>query len=293
VEELTLDFHRQWLDLRSLETLNKDPNVYPDFAPALRVSMAAELEAFLGHVFSRGGDGRLGTLLRASFSFVDDKLAKVYGLSGPSSAAPTRRELDPRQRAGLLTQAGFLATHASETGSHPVLRGLTVYKRLLCASLPPPPDEVPVVRAPTPNVSTRERFAEHAKAACASCHRLVDPLGFAFEAYDGMGRIRSTDGGKPIDATGSVTVGGARIDFKDAVELLHALAGSGEVRSCFVRQWLRYALRRLDVEADLGSLGAADRAFAASGGDLRELLVAIAQSKTFRYREPAEGERTP
>jgi hypothetical protein len=65
------------------------------------------------------------------------------------------------------------------------------------------------------------------------------------------------------------------------------------VRSCFVRQWLRYALRRLDVEADLGSLGAADRAFAASGGDLRELLVAIAQSKTFRYREPAEGERTP
>jgi hypothetical protein len=143
-------------------------------------------------------------------------------------------------------------------------------------------------------VSTRERFAAHGEAACArACHELIDPLGFAFEHYDGIGAYRTMDGGKPVDASGVFMLGGAAKRFDDALDLTRHLAAAPEVRACMVKQLLRYVLKRRDVPGDHSSLAFIADQFGRSGHDLRELLVAITRSRTFFYRQPAAGEVLP
>src|SRR6185295_7603896 len=163
--------------------------------------------------------------------------------------------LDPTRRSGILTQASFLAAHGTANESHPVKRGKTLADRVLCVEVPPPPDNVPDPQPPAPNLSTRERFAEHGKNACATaCHSVFDPLGFAFEGYDAIGGFRTTDGGKPVNATGALSLGGQMRPFKDAIEMVALLSQADEVRECMGRQWLRYALRRREVQGDAASL---------------------------------------
>jgi hypothetical protein len=169
-----------------------------------------------------------------------------------------------------------------------------VYERLLCRHLPPPPPDVPAAKPPSPNLTTRERFAEHNKNECAAgCHGLFDPFGFAFEHYDGIGRYRTTDGGKPVDASGTVSLDGAGKSFTNALELSAHLGASAEARRCFATQWLRFALSRAEVDADRASLELAAGAFAKPEATVRDLLVAVTGTRSFRYRSPGPGEVLP
>ena len=115
-----------------------------------------------------------------------------------------------------MTQASFLATHATSQDSNPVRRGAVVLKRLLCDEVPPPPNEdIPPPEPPKPGVTTRERFAKHDESMCATCHKLTDPIGFSFENYDAIGAYRQTDQGKPVDATGSLELEGQQLRFNN------------------------------------------------------------------------------
>ena len=202
-------------------------------------------------------------------------------------------QLDPAQRAGILTHASFLAGHSSGDHSHPVKRGVQVADRVLCLDLPSPPDDVPDPRPPSEGLSTRERFAEHGRNECATaCHDLFDPLGFAFENYDAIGGYRTSDAGKPVDATGSFTADGVDKSFTNAVDLVVFLASSREVHHCMVRQWLRYGLRRREVDAETPTLERIQEEFRRTS-DIRELVVALVTSPAFTHRARTPGEPAP
>jgi hypothetical protein len=288
------NFHRQWLRLDNLADV--------DAGSDLGVQLGRELEAFLASVFV-SGDGTLKSLLTAPYTFANASTAPEYGLSmsGPDFQ---RLELNPAERQGVLMQVPFLRGNGI---APPVRRGLVVYKQLLCGEVPAPPANVPQVAADGPSTTTRERFATHAQAACASgCHALFDPWGFAFENFDSLGHYRTQENGKPVDASGLLqadgTVGGltpeqVSVPFRSGIELVTALGSSDEVAWCASRHWTRYLLGRLETDAESGSLHNAYVA-AAYGADrltprpfsLRDFLINLVKTKAFRFRKPADGE---
>jgi hypothetical protein len=254
--------------------------------------MLGETSAFVQNVLFEGG-GKLETLLNADFSFSNQSLSSVYGGSASGSEL-TRSLLDTTQRRGLLTQPSFLALSGAPDGSHPVKRGKAVYVKLMCGILPPPPANVPPAEPASAGGTTRQRFAVHDQNACAKgCHALMDPLGFAFEHYDGIGRYRTMDNGQPVDASGKIPIDGVEQSFADATQLTQVLAQSDTVRSCFAKQWFRFAVSRPETEADGASLASVAAAFAKNQFDVRDLAPAIASSRSFRYRSLAAGETLP
>ncbi len=296
--EATLDFAMQWLELEKLGDTAKDETLYPDWDAALKRSLEHSARRFVEHVWF-DSTGTLAETFRSEEAFVDVRVADLFGVSMPSLRGGedtdnpfVRVELPTTQRAGILTHAAMLARHGRADGSSPVLRGRYVRERLFCQPLPPPPDgEVTAPPDPDPNASTRARFAEHGEnAECASCHRLMDPIGFTFEHYDGIGRYREEDGGAPVNAAGSL-MGTRHTDgsFANAIELADQLAGSEDVRRCFVDQTWRYAFGRLVLPSDSCSFETAASAFEESGGNVQDLLVAITTTDAFLHRRLREA----
>lgn len=279
-------FHVQWLGLDGLLDIAKDPALFPDFTPDLQRAMRAEATGFADFVIRRG-DGRLQTLLSAPFTVAGTDLLEIYGATAAPSADGTV-QLDPTQRAGLLTQAAFLSAHAHANQTSPVHRGLAVRKNLLCTGLPDPPANVNnTPPEPDPNATTRQRFEQHRKdPSCAGCHQLLDPIGVGFESYDAIGRYRATENNLPIDAQGElVSAGVSSGPFTGAVELAERLAVSPEVRDCVEKQWFRYSLGRGEGAEDACSLASVKEEFAASDFNVKKMLVALVTSDAFRYRK--------
>ncbi len=145
---------------------------------------------------------------------VNQALAAVYGVSGITGTTPKPAALNATQRSGLLTLAGFLTVTGATDGSSPVRRGHAIYTRLLCDVLPDPPNNVPPPQPPTPGLTTRQRFEAHDQNACTgSCHSAMDPIGFGFEHYDGIGAFRMDDQKLPIDSSGQIPLDGNTPDL--------------------------------------------------------------------------------
>ena len=290
-------FHASWLGLDRLTELDKDPVAFPMWKPALPSAFHAETERFVDEVVWKG-EGSLAALLDARYTFVDATLATFYGLPAPAGNAFQRVATDPSRRRGLLTQGSFLAVHAKPDQTSPVHRGRFVREQLFCTTPPPPPSDIEI-RPPRldPRKTTRERFAQHtADQSCAGCHTLLDPIGFGFEHYDGIGRWRDSEGGIAVDGSGAL--GGTDVDgpFDGAAELSERLAESAQVARCYATQWFRFAYGRGETAADTCSLAQLSAAFAGAKGDVRELLVALTQTDAFRFRRAASettGEAAP
>ncbi|HEX2870219.1 MAG TPA: DUF1592 domain-containing protein [Polyangiaceae bacterium] len=286
------EFFREWLEIDQVGQLPKDAMSYPDYQPDLQGAMVDATVAFTQNVLFDNG-GKLETLLTADYTFSNQLLGKVYGDSG-SSTLPARTMLDTSQRLGLLGMPAFLTMTGSPNGSNPVKRGKAVYTKLLCGELPPPPPNVPPAKPASAGGTTRQRFMEHDQNPCAKgCHSLMDPIGYAFEHYDGIGRYRTLDNNQPVDSTGMLNIDGSDKSFVDAVELSKILATSDTVRSCFAKQWFRFAVGRSETDGDAPSLSSIAAAFATSQYDIRGLAPAIAVSRSFRFRSLAAGEKAP
>ena len=288
-KEAVADFFDQWLGLSVLGAAVKDPAFHPGFDDELRNSMIEERRRFISYVLWEG-DAKLETLLTASYSFVNAPLAKLYGASGgPADSATFQKvALDPKQRAGVMTQAAMLAAFAGPEESSPVKRGKWVRERMLCTDLPAPPAVVPQLPALKEGISNRERFAMHTNnPACSGCHQLVDGLGFGLENYDSVGAWRTMDQGVPVDARGNVT---STVDidgpFTGGAELANTLAMSAQVRDCAPTQALRFAWGRRETPEDACSVAAVQKAFADSDGNLKELMVKLTLTDSFtNYRQ--------
>jgi len=282
-------FFSLWFGLDEMHDRTKDAQTYPEFTDELKAAMTSELEALTGGIML-DGDGRIETLLTSTQAELSAPLAKVYGLNmaGTDSQMVT---LNSNERAGLLTRAGFQALFGGPTGSNPVKRGVEIYQRIMCGTVPPPPGNVPPPKDASQGGTTRQRFDEHGQNACAKgCHSLFDGVGFAFENYDGIGRYRTMDNGLAVDAASSTLIDGKLVSFKNGVELSSLLAQSTQVKQCLAAQAASFGLRRPVGSADTKSVSAAVDAYAMGDSGIRDLFAAFVASRTFRYRAPAEGE---
>ncbi len=290
------NFHRQWLLLTELENVTKDTSIYPAFNASLRPLWEEEIQTFIEQVILEG-DGTLETLLTGDYSFMNEELANFYGndVIDPVTGTEFRRvQLDPTRRSGLLTSAALMATHANLNQSSPVFRGKFVREQLMCNTLPLPPNDL-VIEPPEldPTKTTKEQFEEiGADPACASCHSLMNPIGFIFEHYDGVGQWRDQQNGKDIDAVGEV-VQTDDLDgtYDGAIELAQALATSTQVQECVSSQWFRFSYNRSVTPEDSCSLDQINETFVASNFNVRELLVALTQTNAFLYRRAVVAEQ--
>jgi hypothetical protein len=285
-------FFNQWSGVQRLEITTKSLSAFPTFTAELKAAMAGELSAFVQDVLW-SGDRSVRSLLTAPIGFVDASLAGVYGVTVPAGSAPWRVDLPAEQgRAGILTQAGFLAVQGHPDQTSPVLRGKFVRAMLLCQPPAPPPPDIDISLPPlAAGATARERLQSHldAGASCNACHSLMDPIGLAFESFDAMGRYRDSEGGQALDLSGEITgAPDATLagPFDGARELALKLAESQQVRACLARQWFRFASGRSEADADECSLGAMLEAFDASSGDILELIVASTQTDAFLFRSP-------
>lgn len=284
-----VNFHRQWFDLDKIAEVNPDIATYPEFTPALRTSMRAEIDRFVESTIFDGA-GSFAALLTSSETTVDSNLAALYKVAAPPPDTWAPATLPATERSGILTRAGFLARTAHAVHPSPVRRGVFVLSRLLCVPPAPPPPNVntspPDESDPDQPKTNRERYAKHtAQDTCGSCHQTIDGVGFGFENYDALGKYRTTDNGYPVDASGNLL--GTDVDgpFTGALELSTKLAGSTQAHNCVVSQVYRYALGRNTGPGDLCSLADLRGQFAAASGDMRALLLAVVTSDAFRYRQ--------
>ena len=246
-EALVGNFVAQWLHLRNMNRVTPDVNRFPEFDDNLRDALARETELLVASELR--ADRGVPDLLTADYTFVDERLARHYGIPGVYGSRFRRVELGagaPGGRGGLLGHGSILTVTSHATRTSPVLRGKWVLENILGAPPPPPPDDVPALdeNAPGgPHRSVRERLEQHrANPVCASCHARMDPLGFALEGFDGIGRWREADGGARLDTAATLPDGTA---FDGPTELRAVLA---ERREAFVRtvaaRMLTYALGR-------------------------------------------------
>jgi hypothetical protein len=290
--EAVKNFHRQWLHLDEIEPVilasGKDLDIYPEFYEGLPFLWRSEAEAFIDHaVFEEHANVEF--LFTAPYTMMNEELAEFYGIDGPTGVEFTRVDLDPGKYAGFFTQPGLMALFAKPDRSSPIHRGKFVRETILCQIPPPPPDNIPEPPSVDESQTTREQFAEHAEnPVCAGCHSLMDPIGFGFEHFDGIGRYRSTEWGLEVDAAGQLL--GTDVDgaFNGAVELAQLLASSEQVKACVVSQWFRYGYGRFETDEDDCSVDEIHAAFAASDYDIKELIIALTLTDAFRYRHAVQ-----
>ena len=279
-------FAAQWLDIDRLGQIVKDEIAFPAFVPSLRAAMRAETLALFDFVV-RERRGKLPELLTTSSSFVTADLAAFYGIDVPPDAGAGDMglrlvDVAAGHRSGILTHGSVLATQAKPTLASPIHRGKLVRERLLCQKPTPPPPGLNAELPPVdPKLSNRERFVAHAtNEPCASCHRLLDPIGFAFEDFDGIGKYV---GG--ADTTGQI-VDSPRTNatFDGPLELGRILAQSPDVVRCFALQWFRFASGLHENENVACLVEEMARSFDASGASLPDLFMALTQTAHFRLR---------
>jgi hypothetical protein len=287
-------FHEVWLSLDEYATLEKDPQIFPAFTGEIASLMAQETRTFLDHLVW-DGEGDVGSMFTAPYSFMNQKLLDYYGGKGVTGDTFMKVTLDPTQRLGLLTQGGLLASLAKANQTGPVQRGKFIREQFLCMDMPPPPAGVDIkVPDLSPTLSTRERFSQHsADATCQGCHTLMDPIGLALENFDGAGRYRTAENGKAIDVTGEIFQADVPGAFMGAAGLAHKLAESPAVKACIGRAWFQYAYGRADTVEDTCTIGSVQQKFASAGYKIKDLIIALTQSDAFRYRTfiPAGAEQ--
>ena len=242
---LVENFALQWLNLRSLDELTPDPEKFPDYSPQLRDDMLRETTKFFEHVLRE--DLSTLELLGGKYTFVNERLAKHYGIAGVNGDEFRKVPLDGASgRAGLLTQASILTVTSNPGRTSPVKRGKWIMENILGTAPPPPPPNVPSLeetQKAQPGASLREQLKLHREnAICNSCHRQMDDLGFGFEHFDAIGRWRDRDGQHDVDASGILPSGDK---FNGSTELIAILKGrSKQFSRCLAEKLMTYAIGR-------------------------------------------------
>ncbi len=299
-------FLADWLELGgatilpSLEDTPKDAKLFPGFDGVLRQSMRRELEMFMDHVMFEA-DGSMETLFTSTRAYVNAPLARLYGVQGGPTGSDDWAwvELNPTERAGMLTRAGFLAVHASQNVTSPIRRGVYLLKEVLCAPLPPPPanvDNTPLEVTGELKTVREATLQRTGSPSCGACHTRINELGFAFEHYDAIGRWQDAEAqtGARVSASADLSKSGSSLQgtIDGALELSALLAKSPEVAACATKRWFEVALRRSPVALDACSVQRI-QAKVAETGSIRELLLALVESDAFLHVSHGEQAESP
>ncbi len=283
---LVENFAGQWLALRKLfsEEVSPDPDQFPDFNNQLRADMATETKMFFGSIIQENRS--LVEILDAKYSFVNERLAKLYGLPNVQGDEFRRVEFTDGRHAGVLTQASVLTLTSYPTRTSPVKRGEWILANILGDSPPPPPPVVPALeetQKSNPNLPFRQQLELHRKdPGCAACHNLMDNLGFGFENFDAIGRWRDKDGEHPIDSSGTLPSGQK---FQGPMELVTILKSrQGDFARCLSEKMLTYALGRGLEYYDKCAVDAIVKNVESDQYRLTALIKGVVQSDPFRKR---------
>jgi hypothetical protein len=284
-QALATNFAAQWLYLRNLKNFAPDPNEFPDFDDNLRQSLLTETEMFFGSIVNE--DRNVLDLLNGNYTFVNERLARHYGIPDVYGPRFRRVTLNDEARRGLLGQGSVLTVTSYATRTSPVLRGKWILTNILGTPPPAPPPNVPALKENNEGgkiLSVRERLEEHRKSpACASCHKIMDPLGFALENFDAIGQWRAkSEDGAPIDASG-VLLDGSKVD--GPITLRASLMSRPDVFvSTLTEKLMTYALGRGVDYNDQPAIRAIVARAAADHYRFSDLVSGIVKSPAFRMK---------
>ncbi len=292
-EALVTNFGGQWLQFRALESVEPDRDRFPQFDEYLRMSMRQETELFFSSIVHE--DRSIIDFLEGSYTFLNQRLAELYGIPGIEGPEFRRVDLSGNpQRGGVLGQASVLTVSSYATRTSPVIRGKWVLENLLNDPVPQPPPDVPnldVAEVGT-TVSLRQQLEKHrASAICASCHNRMDPLGFGLENYNAIGAWRTEDGKFPIDASG-VLPDGRKFDGPAALKAVLASNREAFAR-CLTVKLLTYALGRGVEDYDRATVNAIVQALAADDYRFSGLVLGIVNSTPFQMQEERHSRTQP
>ncbi len=290
------DLHRQLLHVDNYQNISKSTDLYPEFRPSTPASMQAEAYAFVDDVVFSGGS--VHELYTRPTTFVNEDTAPIYGLDGVRGQELVRRDLDPTERAGLLTLSGFLALEGDAYVHSPIRRGVFLNFAVLCSDLPPPPDNVPPLPPSDGQQTTRERVDGHTgPGTCgATCHgTLINPVGFGFEHYDALGRWQDEEFGLPVNSASSWEFSNGDRSFADAVELSAVIGSSPDAHRCYVQHLVEYLGGRHVGPGDGPLVAAVAERSRVKDLAILDLVVELVLTDGFRFRpgpdaRPAGGE---
>jgi hypothetical protein len=278
-------FLDEWMGTTWLGVVNKDPAFYAFGWP--KGSMINELDQFYKYIMLDSPGRSLDELLGSTVGFVDPSLAAMYGVDVlPFQTQPILVGLDPDTRRGILTRAGFLTVHSGYDSSNPIARGVFIRTAILCSPPPAPPPNIPRSPSDPPTMhTTRARYHSHDEIPfCQACHAAIDGVGFGFEQFDGIGKLRIEENGEPVDTSGNLI--GTDVDgpFLGASELSDKLRGSRQVAECLARQLFRYTTGAAERPEDEPFI----KRFAAeldARTPLTDAAVSLLASQPFQRRE--------
>lgn len=286
--EQFVHFGRQWLEVESVENLDRDSQLFPTFNASVASAMDQEVELFLAEVMLQDGYG-VGDIFQSDFVFANQELANFYGLDPVNGTAMQKVESNDL-RGGVLSLGALLARNAKFDDTHPIKRGLFVRRNLLCQEFGTPPPVIGEVEPFDPDKPTRERFAAHtANEACASCHQFIDEIGFAFENYDAVGKFRATEGNNlAIDASGDISGLERMTDsdvhtFLNLQDLSAVLAGDGlaPASECLVETFQRM----MHGVEDPDSCTSDNITSRWTSGSIKDLWIEMVVSQSFTQRQ--------
>jgi hypothetical protein len=280
---LATRFAAQWLRLQDLDKIHPDPLLYPQYDHTLADAMQRETELLFESVVRE--DRNVLDLLTADYTYVNERLARHYGIPNVTGTGFQRVTLTDTNRRGLLGQGSILAMTSVADRTSPVLRGKWVLEVLLGLPPPPPPDDVPDLEETKAAqnarlLSVRERMEQHrANTACRSCHRVIDPIGLALENFDVTGAWRIKDNGVPVDASGELYDGSK---LNGPLELRQALLKRTDtVLRTFTENLMAYSLGRRIEPYDMPTIRAIVRD-ASPGNRLSSFVLGIVKSPAFQ-----------
>lgn len=282
------EFFFQWLKVDGAPDLAKDAKLFPGFDAAVASDLRTSLDLFLDDV-AWGESSDFRQLLTGDSAYLNGRLAKVYGVDLPADA-PFKKVSLGKDRAGVLTHPYLLATFAYTSSSSPIHRGVFLARSVLGKTLRPPPEAVAPAPADLhPGMTTRQRVAmQTSPAACQTCHGMVNPLGFALENYDAIGRFRTEDAGKPVDASGTYqSRDGGTIPYTGARDLAAFLAGSEEVHDAFVEKLFHQLVQQPIRAYGPDRLAELRRSFLKHDFRIRDLMVEIVAATALGPDTPA------
>jgi hypothetical protein len=281
-------FHGQLLDFEKFEAIDPSERVYPDLPDSFAEDVITSSRLFIEDLVVAQA-GTFEDLMTSNDAFVNDDLARVYGVAGNFGSEFVKVSLPETQRRGILNQLGFLAAHSTSVNPDPIHRGVFVATRVLCLGIAAPPDGVPPL-PPIVGGTNREIVANHTQSSpvCQACHAtLINPFGFPFENYDASGAYRTTDNGEPVDASSAPTIDGTPLPVKNSVELALALGSSPQAHECFTSHLVEYAFGRQTQRLDQALIATLAQA-SLDGAPILELLLRITESPAFLARSTEE-----
>jgi hypothetical protein len=273
--------HTQLYKFELLDTITKDG--VAGYSDQLRVELRAAASSFFDYIFSQNRGVR--DIFTSNVGFAGPLMGALYGMQLDGWKV---RQVSLPDRVGWYTQAPFLTQWAINNDPDPIHRGVRINLDSLCFKLGPPAAVLPSVPALEPNQTNRQRFEALTAGCGGTCHNVfINPLGFAFEDYDGLGRHRTTDNGQPVDTSGSYPFRAGTQSFASSAELMQLVAESPEAHQCWAKKLTGYALERDVVDADRPLIEALGAVSQAAGGSLKQVMLALVEQDAFRTR--AEG----